>query len=59
MYYNVLRYVTWAFEKARVVTTFLKKKYSKSYYTILIEHFLCDDVEGKSNACGMVFILPL
>ena len=54
MYYNVLRYVTLLWLKAKVVTSVsLKKLFSKVSSTMLMEHFLFDDVGVKHNVCGM------
>ena len=54
MYYNVLRYVTWALDKSEsCYYSFLKKFILKVSSAMLMEHFLCDDVGGKHNVCGM------
>ena len=54
MYYNVLRYVTWALDKSEsCYQWFLKKMNPKVSSKMLMEHFLCDDVGGKHNMCGM------
>jgi hypothetical protein len=33
--------------------SFLKKFILKVSSTMLMEHFLCDDIGGKHNVCGM------
>ena len=56
MYYNVLRYVTWALVKSEsCYYVSLKKLFSKVSSTMLMEHSLCDDVGGKHNVCGMEY----
>ena len=50
--YRVMLLELWL--KAKVVTTVsLKKIILKVSFAMLMEHFLCDDVGGKRNVCGM------
>tara|TARA_Y100000385_G_scaffold58181_1_gene55958 strand:- start:182 stop:448 length:267 start_codon:yes stop_codon:yes gene_type:complete len=54
LYYNVLRYVTELWLKAKVITKASSKKFIlKVSTTMLMEHVLCDDLGGKHNVCGM------
>ena len=57
MFYNVLRYVTWALAKSEnCYYSFFKKIIPKCFFKNVMEHFLCDDVGGKNNMCEMEMI---
>jgi len=50
--YRVMELELWL--KAKGVTTASRKNlFSKVSSTMLMEHFLCDDVGGKHNVCEM------
>ena len=57
LYYNVLRYVTWALIKSESISkVYWKNLYSKVSSAMLMEYFLCDDVGGKRNMYEMLIL---